>query len=77
VGTAAPIVVVVAVVAVVMVVVAFGGGRRLGFKADTLFASATIAKRCSYACASDMAISMSCGLSSSTSVFSGSSSSAM
>jgi hypothetical protein len=74
VGAAAPIVVVLGMVAVVVVMVAFGGGRRLGFKADTLFTSVTTAKRRSFACVSNMAVSMSCGSSSSTSVFSGSSS---
>jgi hypothetical protein len=55
------------------VIVTRSGGRRPGFPAGTLFISMTIANRRSYDRVSDMAISMSYGLSSSTSVFNGSS----
>ena len=72
-GATTPIVVVVGMVVVVVVMVTFGGGRRSGFKAGALLASVMTAKRCSPR-ASDMTISMSYGLSSSTSILSGPSS---
>jgi hypothetical protein len=50
-----------------------GGGRHPSLPAGALFDSATTTNRRSYALASDMAISISCGFSSSTSIFNGSS----